>query len=106
MSEPDWRIQSMLTVMKALAVLIFGITARAAVDDDPLDVLMRVRDRVVEQMRDTPNHTCVETIVRDHYHYLGVTRPKSCDDLLGQRKRVGLGKLIRIATTDRLRLDV
>jgi hypothetical protein len=92
--------------MKALAALLAGITAWAAVDDDPIEVLTRVRDRVLEHGQRIPNHTCVETAVRDRYDYARGPAPRSCDDLLGRRKLAGAGTLIRLAATDRLRLDV
>jgi hypothetical protein len=74
--------------------------------DDPVEVLMRVRDRVLAHAARVPNHTCVETIVRDWYDMVGADTPRSCDALLGRRKRAGEGTLIKLATTDRLRLDV
>jgi hypothetical protein len=92
--------------MKALAALLFGMTAWAVVYDDPIQILMRVRDQVIENAQRIPNHTCVETISRDRYDYVGGATPKSCDDLLGRRRRAGIGTLVRLATTDRLRLDV
>jgi hypothetical protein len=89
--------------MAAIA-LLFLLAAQAA--DDPVEVLMRVRDRVLAHAERVPNHTCVETIVRDWYDMAGAAAPRSCDALLGRRKQAGEGSLIKLATTDRLRLDV
>jgi hypothetical protein len=92
--------------MKVLAALLFGLAAWAVQDDDPVTVLMRVRDRVIAHGQRIPNHMCTETVTRDWYAYSGGTAPKSCDALLGRRHSSGIGTLIRLATTDRLRLDV
>jgi hypothetical protein len=86
------------------ATLLFLLATKA--DDDPVEVLMRVRDRVLAHATRVQNHTCVETIVRDWYDMVGAAAPASCDALLGRRKRAGEGTLIKLATTDRLRLDV
>ncbi len=90
--------------MHRIAALLFALTAWASADD-PVEVLTRVRDKIMAHAARVPNHTCVETIVRDRYAY-SVEPPRSCDALLGRRKRAGEGTLIRLATTDRLRLDV
>jgi hypothetical protein len=92
--------------MRAVTALLLSLTLWAAADDDPVEVLMRVRDRVLAHAQRIPNHTCLETITRDWYDYVGVPAPKSCDALLGRRHRAGVGTLIRLATTDRVRLDV
>lgn len=77
-----------------------------AADVDPVAVLMRLRDGVMEHAERIPNRTCVETVVRDRYEAVGMSPPQSCDALLGRRKKAGPGTLVRLATTDRLRLDV
>jgi hypothetical protein len=53
-----------------------------------------------------PNHMCMETITRDWYVYSGGAAPKPSEALLGRRHRAGVGALIRLSATDRLRLDV
>ncbi|HWC99674.1 MAG TPA: hypothetical protein VG456_23095 [Candidatus Sulfopaludibacter sp.] len=92
--------------MKLLGAFLFALSALYAADDDPVEVLIRVRDRVMEHATRIPNYTCVETIVRDWYDLAGAAPPRSCDALLGRRKRAGAGTLVTLATTDRLRLDV
>jgi len=92
--------------MKAVVALAWALSAYAAADDDPVAVLMRVRDRVMAHAERIPNHTCVETIARDVYKQVATTPPRSCDDLLARRKRAGAGTLVKLDTTDRLRLDV
>jgi hypothetical protein len=92
--------------MRLFAALVWALSAYAGSDDDPVAVLMRVRDRVMAHAERVPNHTCVETIARDVYQQVATTPPRSCDDLLGRRKRAGAGTLVKLTTTDRLRLDV
>ena len=91
--------------MRALAALLCALSACAAADDDPVEVLARVRDKVLAHAEHIPNHTCVETIVRNRFTS-ATAPPHSCDDVLGRRKRAGEGTLITLASTDRLRLDV
>lgn len=92
--------------MHGLTALLFALIAWAAPDDDPIEVLMRVRNRVMAHAQRIPNHMCTETVTRDRYEYRGGPAPKSCDALLGRRHQAGVGTLIRLAATDRLRLDV
>jgi hypothetical protein len=91
--------------MKCWAALLLATTAAAA-DLDPVAVLIRVRDGVLAHAERIPNYTCVETIVRDWYEAAGITPPRSCDALMSRRNKAGVGTLVRLATTDRLRLDV
>jgi hypothetical protein len=90
--------------MKGLGLLL-GLVACARADD-PVAVLMRLRDRVTAHAERIPNHTCVEAVTRDRYDYAADPAPKSCDALLARRAKAGVGTLIKLATTDRLRLDV
>ena len=92
--------------MKVLATLLGALVAASAADDDPVQVLMRVRDRILAHAQRIPNHTCVETIVRDWYEFAAGTAPRSCDDLLGRRKKARPDALLRLSSTDRIRLDV
>ncbi|HUI54058.1 MAG TPA: hypothetical protein VLY04_03750 [Bryobacteraceae bacterium] len=74
------------------------------VDADPVEVLARLRDRVVEHASGVPNHTCVETVQRDRYEPSAGRAAKSCDTLLAARKQAV--NRLRLSTTDWLRLDV
>jgi hypothetical protein len=75
----------------------------AASDEDPIDVLARLRDHVLEHGQSIPNHTCVETVERSRFTATAQTA-KSCDALLASRKSGG--SHLRLNTSDRLRLDV
>ena len=78
----------------------------AASDEDPTDVLVRLRDQVLAHGRGIPNHTCVETIQRDHYEPNAGRAVKACDTLLARRKQTPYFMQLHLDRTDRLRLDV
>jgi hypothetical protein len=78
---------------------------RPPVDDaDAIDVLARLRDRVLENGAKIPNHTCVETVDRSRFDHTGETI-RSCDAMIASHRKEGTARL-RLRTTDRLRLDV
>jgi hypothetical protein len=77
----------------------------SATDADPIEVLAALRDRVLEHGHAVPNHTCVETVDRSRFEHTGQAL-KSCDAVLAGRRQMGAGARMRLATTDRLRLDV
>ena len=91
--------------MRPLALLVCA-AAVAAADDDPVIVLMRLRDRVLEQRQRIPNHTCVETVERLRYQRVPEQASRSCDTILARRAQPNFSQLLRPDTTDRLRLDV
>ncbi len=78
----------------------------APIEDDPIEVLVRVRDQVMAHGRVIPNHTCVEAVERARYEPVQGRMPKSCDAILATRKQADLSSLLRLESTDRLRLDV
>jgi hypothetical protein len=92
--------------MRASAILLFGLTSLAAADDDPTDVLIRLRDQVLAHAERIPNHTCVESVRRDIYEAVTRSPARSCDALLARRKQPGFLSSLKLASTDRLRLDV
>ena len=73
-------------------------------EEDPVEVLAHLRDRVVEHSGAVPNHTCVETVQRDRYQPVAGRNIKSCDSLLASRRPSNRG--LRMDLTDWLRLDV
>jgi hypothetical protein len=93
--------------MLGRAVVLVGLGSLAMAQDDPTDVLIRLRDQVLAHAQRIPNHTCVESVRRDQYaNVSGGSAPLSCDTLLARRKQAGFSSALRLATTDRLRLDV
>jgi hypothetical protein len=91
--------------MRFALALLLGAAAAAA-EDDPVTVLMRLRDRVLEQGQRIPNHTCVETVERLRYRRVAEQATHSCDTILARRKLANFSRFLRLDTTDRLRLDV
>jgi hypothetical protein len=91
--------------MWRMAVLLWGLKALAA-DEDPVQVLMRVRDQVVAHGERIPNYTCVETVQRERFQPAGGRVSGSCDTVLARRRHAGFSALLKLALTDRLRLDV
>lgn len=92
--------------MRTALALLLCTASVAAADDNPIAVLMRLRDRVLEQGGRMPNHTCVETVERARYERVAETASRSCDDILARRALPNYRSLLRLSTTDRLRLDV
>jgi hypothetical protein len=90
--------------MRSLAALLVALPLAAA-DEDPTEVLIRLRDQVLAHARRVPNHTCVETVKRDRYETVERSK-QACDSLLAARRQEGAPNRLRLATTDRLRLDV
>lgn len=77
----------------------------AAGAPDPVDVLARLRDRVLEHGHAIPDHMCVETVERSRFDHAGEPG-KSCDAVVAARRQAGASARLRLTTTDRLRLDV
>jgi hypothetical protein len=78
--------------------------ATPATGEDPVAVLMRLRDQVLAHAAKVPNHTCVEDIQRDRYEPAAGHSTRSCDTILARRKQST--RLLKLETTDWLRLDV
>jgi len=75
-------------------------------DEDPTEILMRLRDYVVAHGERIPNYTCVETVERNRYEPITGRSAKSCDALLARRQQSDFPARLRLTVTDRLRLDV
>lgn len=91
--------------MARLATFLCALAALVSAEDDPVDVLFRLREQVTAHAQRIPNHICVETIQRDRFQPVGSV-PKACDDLLARRKKSGAGAFLKAGIMDRLRLDV
>jgi hypothetical protein len=92
--------------MRGMAVVLLGLGSLAAAQDDPAEVLIRLRDQVLAHAERIPNHTCVESVRRDVYEAMTDPLTRSCDRLLARRNQPGFLSTLRLAATDRLRLDV
>ena len=90
--------------MRVFALMLLGGFGLSA-EEDPAGVLLRLRDYVIAHTAGIPDHTCVETVAREIYEPTGLP-VHSCDTLLARRKQPSYPGTLRLATTDRLRLDV
>src|ERR1035441_6948195 len=93
MKRSCYRVRGLMQASMALALTAFGQSpvepqripavreaspsagrpareADSSGDEDRVDVLMRLRDQVLERGERIPNHTCVELIQRDRYEPL------------------------------------
>jgi hypothetical protein len=82
------------------AVLAFGA------EYDPLEVLRRATGKVLASAKEIPNYTCVETVSRDYLEPAAASLPRACSVLLEQRQFPTPDLVLRLYSTDRLRLDV
>lgn len=80
--------------------------AEPTADEDPSDLLVRLRDHVLRHATQIPNYTCVETIRRDRYEPVDGRAALSCDRLLARRKQPNFAARLQLERTDWLRLDV
>lgn len=96
----------MLEYMLGRAVVLVGFGSLVVAQEDPTEVLIRLRDRVLAHAQRIPNHTCVESVQRDQYENVSGLPARSCDTLLARRKLADPPSALRLVATDRLRLDV
>jgi hypothetical protein len=75
-------------------------------DEDPVELLVQLRDRVASLGGRIPNHTCVETIQRDVFALAAGPAAKSCGALLDAARQRPAGASLKRQSTDWLRLDV
>jgi hypothetical protein len=90
--------------MRALLAVLLAMPLSAA-DEDPTDVLIRLRDQILDHAERVPNHTCVETVSRDRYE-AAERSTQTCDAIVARRRQESAQSRLRLSTTDRLRLDV
>jgi hypothetical protein len=91
--------------MRTFVVLLVAVLPVLAADEDPTEVLIRLRAQVLAHADRIPNYTCVETVHRDRFESI-TAAPKTCDDTMARRKQANFSKMLRPTTSDRLRLDV
>ncbi|HEY1493791.1 MAG TPA: hypothetical protein VGF49_04580 [Candidatus Solibacter sp.] len=75
-------------------------------DEDPVELLIQLRDRVAALGGRIPNHTCVETIQRDVFALAAGPALKSCGPLLDAARQRPKGASLKRQSSDWLRLDV
>ena len=80
-------------------LLVCGLTVSLQAQQDPADLLLRVRDRVKDSIDRLPKYMCTQTIDRLQYEPINGKQLSRCDDRPTQKD-------LRITTSDRLRFDV
>jgi hypothetical protein len=79
--------------------------ATAPAQDDPANVLIRVREELLAMTARLPRYSCTETLDRSYFSRLNPSDPHpSCDQILGDRK--GGYFRMRLDRTDRVRFNV
>jgi hypothetical protein len=91
--------------MRCAVLLAWCLSVRAA-ERNPDEVMKQVTEKVVSSAERIPSYTCVETIVREYYRPTVAILPRSCPVLMEQRQHPTPDIALRLAMTDRLRLDV
>jgi hypothetical protein len=91
---------------RGIALALVTLAACAAEDQDPVELLMRLRDQVMSHAGRIPNYTCIETIRRERFQPDGGFAKQSCDTLLARRQKPDFASTLRLMSIDRLRLDV
>jgi len=83
-----------------IAALLAGAIASA--QDDPAAVLIHTRDKLLAMTGRLRKYSCTETIDRSSFSRANPTPVRSCDQILGERKR----QKMLLDRTDRLRFRV
>jgi len=94
------RLAGVLPPMPAPIPQILPEAAAEEVPADPVEALIRLRDRIVKYGHQIPNHTCVETVDRARYEPVTGPAPLACETIRTRHTE------LRLDSTDRLRLDV
>src|ERR1700734_3420287 len=90
--------------MRTPLLLLCSYAASVQAQQDPRDLLVGVRNKVVQTVDKLPRYMCTQTIDRSQYEPTLGRSGASCDDLAA-RKKSGQSRL-RLSESDRLRLDV
>jgi hypothetical protein len=91
--------------MRCAVLLVWCLGVRAA-ERNPDEVMKQVTDRVLASAARIPSYTCVENVTREYYWPTASTRPRACPVLMQLRRHPTPDMVLRLAVSDRLRLDV
>src|ERR1039457_1723728 len=80
-------------------VLVCGLAFSLQARQDPVDLLLKVRDRVKDSINRLPKYMCTQTIDRQQYEPARGKQVSKCDEGPAQKD-------LRLTTSDRLRFDV
>ena len=85
-----------------LTFALLGQTPSPAADE----TILRVTERMLANAARMPSYTCVETVARDYYWPAASTLTRACPILMELRRHPTPDMVLRLAMSDRLRLDV
>lgn len=94
----------MWTRLLLLSGFAVSIPTAVRAQDDPQELLLRVRTKLNETIGRLPKYMCTLTVDRSQYQVSGIHGSPSCDALLAEKEKGHLKP--RLFETDRLRLDV
>ena len=89
-----------------IAMLMVGVVLADDGRYDPIAVLKRSREKVIQAVERVRNYTCVETVERKVFQPAAAQLPRQCPVILQQRQHPTPDLVLRPAWADRLRLDV
>jgi hypothetical protein len=92
--------QSKIIAMCARFLFLCGIAAGLCAQENPTELLRRLREKVASSLDHLPRYMCTETVHRSEYEPDDHDRGNHCDEALRKLPKTHL------ATSDRLRLDV
>jgi hypothetical protein len=113
MPRDDLRARSLraTSVTIGAGLVFLSVPLAAQVQDDPRDILLNARQRVMNTIRQLPKYVCTQTVDRRRYEppdpeygTNGLRRTRSCDDTVAEARRSGWER--HLSSADRLRLDV
>lgn len=92
--------------VKIAAALLTAAVLLPAAERDPGQLLRLAMESVLSGAQRIPDYTCVQTVERKYYHPVAATLPRACSIVLDERRHPTPAQELRLAATDRLRLDV
>jgi hypothetical protein len=92
--------------MRCALIFTWAVGLALGAAYDPPEVLRRATEKVLASAKEIPNYTCVENVSRDYLEPAAAALPRACSVLLEQRQHPTPDLVLRLYSTDRLRLDV
>jgi hypothetical protein len=87
-------------------ICVVPILAASLFAEDPVALLQRARERIIDNIDHIPNYTCVQTVSRRQFRQIGfLNRRPTCPAILDERAQRTRSHL-KLASANRLRLDV
>lgn len=94
-----------MRLLALLSVILVGASGQSSQTDDPKQLLLEVRKKVMLTIDRLPKYMCTETVERVTFLPKESPTGSSCDDLTSRRRQKDSTR-VRKYTADRLRLNV